>query len=70
MEAVKVVLRGGPYDGKMAEFKREDLLGSHIRVNGGALYKIVDGPIRKAMIEGAEMDHLALLVEFVGGGPA
>lgn len=70
MDSVKVVMRGGPYDGMMAEFKRDDLRGSHIRVNGGALYKIVDGPIRRAMLEGADMGNLALRLEFVGGGPA
>lgn len=64
MTPINVIFRGGPFDGLQTRLNLEVLQADRLlHVEGQAYYRVIDGPILRALHQGARSDHLCVLLE-------
>lgn len=65
-DVVNCYFKGGPFDGRLSTFPREQLSPNReVLINGEAYYKILDGPVLAAFLKGAKCDSLSITMEYV-----
>lgn len=64
-QEVNCFFRGGPFDGSMSKMRR-DLLDKTktYMINGNSPYRLVDGPILAAFMQGTECENLSVTLQY------